>query len=152
MKFKYRKIPSNSYPGQPWLTRPYLKIRLFSGANYKDVLALVDSGADSCLFHASIANELGVNMRAGLRAEFGGIVAGHIVEAFIHRVDLQVEGFAERIGLDVAFAESDAIGGLLGGLGFLDNYRVILEKYRGRFQVESRPLGDVADVERRHFK
>lgn len=139
VKFKYRKIPNVSHPGQQWFTRPYLKVRLFSGSNYKDVLALVDSGADSCLFHGSIAGELGIDMRSGARSEFAGIAAGHVVEAFSHGVELQIEGFVEKIRLDVAFADSDTIGGLLGGIGFFDSYKVVLEKYKGRFQVESRP-------------
>lgn len=140
MKFKYRKIPNLSHPGRQWFNRPYLKVRLFNGENYKDVLALVDSGADSCLFHSSIADELGIDVRSGLRTEFGGIAAGQIVEAFIHTVEMQVEGFAEKVRLEVAFADSDAIGGLLGGIGFFDNYKVTLEKYKGRFQVETRPM------------
>jgi hypothetical protein len=115
-------------------------VRLFNGENYKDVLALVDSGADSCLFHSSIAVELGIDFRSGIRMEFCGIAAGQMVEAFIHTIEMQVEGFAERVTLEIAFADSDAIGGLLGGIGFFDNYKVTLEKYKGRFQVETRPI------------
>jgi predicted aspartyl protease len=112
---------------------------LFSGERYQDVLALVDSGADSCLFHASVADELGLELREGLRTEFGGIAAGHVVEAFIHTIEMQIEGFADKIAVEVAFADSDAIGGLLGGIGFFDYYKVTLEKYKGRFQVDVRP-------------
>lgn len=76
MKFRYRKIPNQSHPGRDWFNRPYLKVRLFNAENYKDVLALVDSGADSCLFHSSISDELGIDSRSGLRTEFGGIPQG----------------------------------------------------------------------------
>lgn len=144
MKFKYRKIPNLSHPGKQWFNRPYLRVRLFNGKEYKDVLALVDSGADSCLFHSSICEELSIDFRSGKRTEFGGIAAGQIVEAFIHTVELQVEGFTEKVALEVAFADSDAIGGLLGGIGFFDNYKVTLEKYKGRFQIESRPVASGA--------
>jgi hypothetical protein len=53
---------------------------------------------------------------------------------------MQVEGFAEKVTVEVAFADSDAIGGLLGGIGFFDNYKVMLEKYKDRFQVDARPM------------
>ena len=139
MKFKYRKIPNVTHPGKGWFNRPYLKVRLFNGAKHQDVLALVDSGADACLFHSSIADELGIDTRSSLRTDFGGIAAGEVVEAYVHNVEVQVEGFAERVTIEVCFADSDAIGGLLGGIGFFDNYKVTLEKYKGRFQVETRP-------------
>lgn len=103
------------------------------------MLSLVDTGADYCLFHSSVADELGINLKSGWLKDFGGIAAGQTVQAYMHTIQIQVQGFKEKVEIEVGFADSDAIGGLLGGVGFLDNYKVTLEKYKGRFQVELRP-------------
>lgn len=139
MKFKYRKIPDLSHPSRKWVSRPYLIVRLFSRSRQKDVLSLVDSGADYCLFHSSIADELGITMRDGWVKEFGGISAGEPVQAYMHRISMQLQGFSEIFELEAGFADSDAIGGLLGQVGFFDCYKVTLEGYKGRFQIDHRP-------------
>ena len=103
------------------------------------MLSLVDSGADYCLFHSSVAEELGIDLKSGWIKDFGGIAAGQSVQAYMHTILIEIQGFRERVEIEAGFADSDAIGGLLGGVGFLDNYKITLEKYKGRFQIESRP-------------
>jgi len=139
MKFKYRKIPDLGHPSKKWVSRPYLTVSLCHGTSHKDVLCLIDSGADYCLFHSSIADELGIDMRAGWEKKFGGISAGEPVQAYMHTISMQIQGFAEMFQFEAGFADSDAIGGLLGQAGFFDCYMVTFEGYKGRFQVEHRP-------------
>ncbi|SRR6266446_5260734 len=139
MKFKYKKIPDLAHPSKNWVSRPYLLVTLYYGTNKRPVLSLVDSGADYCLFHSSVASELGIELKGGWLKEFGGIATGEPVQAYMHTIQIEIQGFAERVEIEAGFADSDSIGGLLGGVGFLDNYKVTLEKYKGRFQIESRP-------------
>ena len=139
MKFRYKKIPALSHPSRKWVSRPYLTVRLFYGFHQKDVLSLVDSGADYSLFHSSIADELGIDMRTGWQKEFGGIAAGEPVQAYMHTIGMQIRGFAETFQVEAGFADSDAIGGLLEQTGFFDCYKITLEGYKGRFQVDHRP-------------
>src|SRR3970040_1155120 len=113
MKFKYRKIPDLGHPSKKWVSRPYLTVSLCHGTSHKDVLCLIDSGADYCLFHSSIADELGIDMRAGWEKKFGGISAGEPVQAYMHTISMQIQGFAEMFQFEAGFADSDAIGGLL---------------------------------------
>jgi hypothetical protein len=140
MKFRYKKIPDLEHPSRKWVSRPYLLVTLFYGANNRRVLSLVDSGADYCLFHSSVADELGIDVKNGWIKEFGGIAAGHSVQAYMHTIEIEIQGFGERVEIEAGFVDSDAIGGLLGGVGFLDNYKVTLEKYKGRFQIDARPV------------
>lgn len=140
MKFRFKKIPDQEHPARKWVSRPYLLVTLFHGTEKRRVLALVDSGADYCLFHSSVAAELGIDLKSGWVKDFGGIAAGQDVQAYMHTIQIEIQGFAERVEIEAGFADSDAIGGLLGGVGFLDNYKVTLEKYKGRFRVESRPV------------
>lgn len=102
------------------------------------MLALVDSGADYCLFHSSVADELGIDLKRGWVKDFAGIAAGQIVQAYMHTIQLEVQGCDKRFEIEAGFADSDAIGGLLGGIGFFDNFKITLEKYKGRFQIEPR--------------
>lgn len=104
----------------------------------RPVLSLVDSGADYCLFHSSVGDELGIDLKTGWAKEFGGIAAGQSVQAYMHTMEIEIQGFGGRVEIEAGFADSDAIGGLLGGIGFFDNYKVTLEKYKGRIQIEPR--------------
>jgi len=64
-----------------------LQARLFNGAKQQDLVCLVDSGADDCLFPASIAKSLGIDLKSGERKEYSGIAG--TVEAYIHVIEIQ---------------------------------------------------------------
>src|SRR6266478_9261573 len=80
MKSKYKKIPDLAHPSKNWVSRPYLLVTLYYGTNKRPVLSLVDSGADYCLFHSSVASELGIELKGGWLKEFGGIATGEPVK------------------------------------------------------------------------
>lgn len=80
MKFPYVKLPSFD-PRRPWVIRPLIPVVI--EANHQtspEFLALLDSGADRCLFHADIARALGLSMETGVRHSFAGIEGGKINE------------------------------------------------------------------------
>lgn len=81
---------------------------------------------------------LGIDVQAGRLKRFVGIAAGHFVEAYMHGLQMQIQGFSEKIDLEVGFTDSDWVSGILGQSGFFDNYRVTFERFRGRFEVTSR--------------
>jgi hypothetical protein len=136
MKFKYRKIPDTTNPPHTYISLPLLQVTLFHGSNHHDVLCLLDSGADECMFHTSIANLLGIDVKSGRpKTHFG--IAGQSIDSYMHTIQLQVQGFNERIELEAAFTDANQAS-LIGQRGFFDNYRVTFEKYRGRFEIKSR--------------
>lgn len=139
MKFKYKKLPAGTNPSKPWILRPILQIRLSYGAKHENVRCLVDTGADDCLFHTSIADLLGIDVKAGTLKQFSGIAGGHPVDAYMHWVKFEVQGFSETIDALVGFVDSDSVYGILGQSGFFHNYCVTFEHYRARFEVSSRP-------------
>src|SRR5438067_8420358 len=61
MRFRYTDIQNHQDPRRPF-QRPYLIIRLSNGDRHKDVISLVDSGADVCLFHSDIGRMLGIEI------------------------------------------------------------------------------------------
>lgn len=138
MRFKYRKLPDLTSPSKTWMSRPLLQVRLLYGGNYQDQLCLIDSGADYCLFNSSIADILGMDWKNGRPQDFYGIAEGAAIKAYMHGIKLQIQGFSESIDVEAGFTDSNEVDGLLGQSGFFDNYRITFERYRGRFEVESR--------------
>lgn len=111
MRFRYTDIQNHQDPQKPF-RRPYLIVRLINGARHKDVISLIDSGADLCLFHSDIGRMLGLKIEAAPKLAFQG-VSGAKEAAYVHRVDLVVRGL-NAITLEVGFTNSMAAGtGLL---------------------------------------
>ena len=139
MEFTYRKEPNPTIPTKQWIKRPKLQVRLFNAGRHVDLICLVDSGADDCMFHSSVAALLDIDVPTGRYKPYGGIAAGHVVDAYLHPIELQVYGFPDRVSIAAAFTDSAGVDGLLGQSGFFENYQVIFEGYRGRFEVNPRP-------------
>jgi hypothetical protein len=139
MRFGYTAIRNNRDPTNPF-QRPYLIVRLTNGDKHKDVISLVDSGADLCLFHSDIGRMLGIDMKSGSELAFQG-VSGVREVAYMHRVNLEVKG-SSSISLDIGFTDSMAVGtGLLGQRGFFEQFQI-------NFQLDKK-LFEIIEVETR---
>jgi hypothetical protein len=132
MKFEYLKQPNFNDPQKPWIARPMVPIRLSHQGKHIDVYALVDSGADTALFHSSIAIELGIDIKKGRKQAFRGIAENAAVDGYFHRVSLQVIGAPTPIEMEIGFTESKGVGALLGQTGFFDAYDI-------RFDLSGHP-------------
>ncbi|MGE5444512.1 MAG: retropepsin-like aspartic protease [Ignavibacteriales bacterium] len=137
MKFKYLKQPSLLDPQKPWISRPFIPVRLVYKDKYIDVYGLVDSGADASLFHSSVAKELGIDLESGKRKQFFGITEQGI-DVYFHKIRLQIRGFSDSIELEVGFTNSKGVGAILGQAGFFENYHIKFE--RDKEQVEITPI------------
>ena len=98
---------------------------------------MVDSGADDCLFHASIGRRLGIDVDTGELKKFDGIADS--IEAYMHSIEIQIQDFPEPFAVKVAFTEADGVDAILGQSGFFENYKVCFERYRWRIELASRP-------------
>ena len=87
--------------------------------------ALVDSGADRCLFHASIGEALGIEVQKGIEVPFGGVIGGSIGRIYYHNVRLSVAG--ELIEITAGFSYELSFQALLGRNGFFDNFFVTFD-------------------------
>ena len=133
MKFRYTNIQNHQDPQKPF-SRPYLIVRLLKGGRHKDVISLVDSGADLCLFHTDIGKMLGIEIEAAPELAFQG-VSGVREVAYLHRVDLVVRGLSS-ITLEVGFTNSLAVGtGLLGQRGFFEQFQIGFQLNQRFFEV-----------------
>lgn len=133
MKFEYLEIP-NRKPGKPSARRPYIPIRIVHDNKFQDLMCLVDSGADLCLFPAKIGELIGIDIESGKKEQIGGIAENPIV-AYIHSVRLIVRGLS-GVDVEAGFTESKGIrAGILGQVGFFDKYKITFERSRNWIDV-----------------
>ena len=135
--FDYRKIPNHTVPRKRWIKRPMLQVTLYNGTKRKQLVCIVDSGADDCLFHASVGRSLGIDVGSGRQKILDGIAGS--IDAYIHPIEIQVQDLDERVIIEAGFTESDGVDAILGEAGFFENFRICFERYRWRIEVTSRP-------------
>jgi hypothetical protein len=135
MKFRYKKIPSNVDPAG-YTLHPLIQVTLRYKNRALDLRALIDSGAADCLFHRSIGEALGIDIESGSPKDYTGIARQSVV-GYVHEIGLRVQGMSEWVKIDAAFIDAQVIP-LLGQGGFFDSFQVVFERYRGRFEVNSR--------------
>ena len=132
MKFPYTKTPSTD-PRKPWFGRPMVSV-ILSHAESTTVAALVDSGADRSLFDAEVGKDIGLDVESGEVEYFGGI-GGNRVEAFVHKVKLQIVEIEKVVEVPVGFVENLGVSGILGQEGFFDAFRIKFEKDHDTFEI-----------------
>jgi hypothetical protein len=134
MQFDYKKVPIPGDPNAPWFPLPFIKIRLSHQDKVIQFDALIDSGADVSLFHASAAKGLSIDLKSGIKQEYFG-VSGHKIEAYFHTVKLQIVGAPDVVELAVGFTESEGVGALLGQADFFQAYHIKFERSRGQIEI-----------------
>lgn len=126
MKFPYFKIP-HSNPSRKWISRPIIPVTLFGPKGSVNVHALLDSGADKCLFSNQYAEEIGLDLESGEEEIFSGIEGGQ-VKTYLHKIHLQIIGDSNKISVIVGFTDAPGVNAILGQEGFFDAFRVKFER------------------------
>jgi hypothetical protein len=126
MKFPYIKTPQ-AYPIKKWLSRPLIPVIILGPKSNIEILALIDSGADKCLFNAQIGREIGLEVEKGKPETFMGIEGGRLI-AYVHKIKLQVVGIENIIEIEAGFVDSPAADAILGQEGFFDAFKIKFEK------------------------
>lgn len=133
MERKYRHYRDRTGNATSYEKMPLLEVRLSYGDNHVDLDCLVDSGAIDSMFHTDIADELGINLTECETKEYFGI-DGNIMTGQIAPVQLQVNGLADPVEIEVAFVKGNEIP-LLGQSGFFDNYEIRFRRSKERFEI-----------------
>jgi len=134
MKFDYQKFPSTVSSTSAWINKPIIRIRLAHGDKAVMTDALIDSGADTSLFHSSLATKLGIDLKSGIRKDFYGI-AGDPVPGYFHPVHLQIVGMNTAVKLLVAFTLAEGVAALLGQADFFQSFQIKFERYNERIEI-----------------
>jgi hypothetical protein len=114
-----------------------ITIRNPQTGNVLRLLALVDSGSDTCFFDAELAIVLGIKkVGDGKRVRVYGAVPGKWEFAFQHPIEIEAEG--KRFAIEAGFMRglSHHGFGILGQRGFFDQVQAVtFEKKKGVFEV-----------------
>lgn len=133
VKFKYHKINlKDPFSNKTYILRPIIPVSL----QYKDKSihyeALIDTGADFCIFPTELANILGINLDPNKIIYFSG-VDGEALKGFITAVKLRIGEIT--ISAQIVFAESGSTR-VLGQKGFLDHFDIKLSYQKQTIEIE----------------
>ena len=124
MRLPYRQEPVAVSPAHPERTstlRPRIRIRLKHRNHFVDLFALIDSGADDCLFPIGLAKLLGLELRPQNVGQYVGIGPGEMTALF-HTVTLEIGDWS--LPLYAGFLDSPRAPALLGQNGFFSEFEV----------------------------
>ena len=129
MKFPYQehpRQPSDAFPNVTSRLVPFIPVTVIYHGKSITIDALVDSGADNCIFPGFLGVALGVEVHEGPKQLISGLGA-RVIEARFHYVQLKVRNVEIEVYAGFTF---DTIGttGLLGQRGFFDNFKVVFDR------------------------
>lgn len=149
MKIPFSFLPANpdsAFPTRPELKRPIVALLLEHGDHRVIVYAVVDSGADVCVFPASVARDLQIDVPNDKASAFSGsgettqIAYFEQVQATILPMDapnIEPDQQPLTFPLYAGFCDTlEHIGmGLLGQEGFFSRYTVIFFNSESYFET-----------------
>ncbi|HEX8653305.1 MAG TPA: aspartyl protease family protein [Pyrinomonadaceae bacterium] len=136
MIFEYTVFPDDTVP-KGYVEIPLLDVRLFYRGQQDDVSCLVDSGADGCMFHSSVAENLGIDLESGEPVTHYALGMTPL-QCYMHTIELQIFDFDERIQIRAGFSRDSEMC-VLGQDGFFENYEITFRGYEKTFEINSRP-------------
>ena len=89
-RYKYHVVRAKEDPSVK-LFVPVIPVSLTYRGKKRTVGALIDSGADLCLFHASIGRSLGIDVESG-RLELFKSLGPETIPSYVHTVSLGLRG------------------------------------------------------------
>lgn len=126
MVFPYREIT-------PRIKRPIVRIVLKSKYAFVIYHALIDSGADYCIFSIELARALNIKLSKS-KISFIGI-GKEKVQGFWGKIEIRVGEVMYKI--KAIFAEISEFGhGILGHKGFFDHFDVKLRYQKQTIEIE----------------
>lgn len=140
MKFKYRKFnlsPSSNFFGK-LILKPIIPLKVSKTGAVLQYAALIDSGADFCIFDAGIGEYLGLNIKSGIEVQFGGIQSLGGAKAYIHKVDLEIGGIQFKTEVGFSYDISKNGYGIVGQKGFFDKFIVKFDLQKEDLELKPR--------------
>ena len=139
MNFKYRKFPIDPdncpFPNKISSFRPVIQIDFDTDKGKFGYFVLIDSGADYCIFHASIGEMLGLNIKSGKPLTFFG-TSGQPQRAYFHGVEFKIGGVDHKCNVGFSFDMKKLAYGLLGQEGFFDKWIVKFEYHKENIELK----------------
>jgi len=137
LKFGYRKFPSDpskAFPQRSTAVRPVIPITVINGNKKINYFAIVDSGADLCIFHAEIGEQIGIDIERGRKQEYSGIMKKDGT-AYFHDTKIAVGGHEYKCYAGFSRDLGGMPYGILGQTGFFDLFAVTLDYNSERIEL-----------------
>jgi len=139
--FPYQKIPKYRNIGQKWREKPLMPITLRHNGQTVSYLALVDSGADFNIFHADLAEILGIDLSLiKSKVPFGGIKQDKTqCVGYLTCIDLGIgQDFFDNTLVAFSSDISDKGYGVIGQFGFFNYFKVSFDRSVYTFEIEKK--------------
>ncbi len=128
MKFPYFEVA-------PEIKRPIIPLVLMSQNRFILYSAIIDSGADYCVFSLDIAYALGIKLYSEDKVKFQGI-GEEKIEGYHSKIRIKIG--EDSYESEIIFAEISDFGhGILGQKGFFDHFDVHLSYSREIIELKS---------------
>lgn len=140
MKFNYLKFPlpqQSEFFGTAIL-KPIIPVKIIKGDYSLQYAALIDSGADFCIFDAEIGEYLGIDIRVGRKEIFGGIQEKGGAEAFLHEIILNIGGWDYKTTVGFSYDIAKHGFGMLGQKGSFDIFVVKFDLLKEEIELKKR--------------
>lgn len=137
MTFRYQRFPGSD-PTKPFIGRPVMPVVLVRGVlrTPAPIYALLDSGADTTIFPAEIAEMVGIlDPEGGEREQTMGI-AGQTAIVYYHECGIQLVGDNRLIQMSIGFSEQITLP--LLGRAFFAHYKSVAF-HQAKEAVEFKP-------------
>ena len=140
MKFRYSKVPLSEKSGffGGSILKPIIPISIKIKNNTIRYAALVDSGADFCIFDGEVGEYLGFDVRTGQKETFGGIQPSSPSEAFLHDISINIGGWDYTTTVGFSYDISQHGYGILGQKGFFDIFVVKFDLAKEEIELKER--------------
>lgn len=140
MKFRYHKLllDHRSPLFGHSILKPIIPIKILVGGKELEYAALIDSGADFCIFDAEIGEYLGLKVKEGVKINFGGIQDRGGAVAFSHEVNLNIGGWNYKAVVGFSYDIAGHGFGILGQKGFFDTFRIIFDYEKEEVELKER--------------
>lgn len=139
MNFRYRKFPidPNNCPFSEKKSslRPVIQINFENPKGNFGYFVLIDSGADYCLFHASIGEQLGLDIKKGKALTFFG-TSGEPQKAYFHKISFKIGGHDHVAEVGFSYEMEGLAYGILGQDGFFNKWTVKFEYQKENIELK----------------
>ncbi len=131
----FSATPLKPFPDRQFVYRPVINILLIFGNKSLEYEALIDSGADFCIFHAEMATILGIKVNEGKQMTFYG-TGGVPQTAYFHEIQIEIGGWPMDLYCGFSSEMKSLPYGILGQTGFFDRFRIEFDYKNKRIELK----------------
>ena len=129
VEFAYTQLPIKALATSKrtiLISRPIIPLTILYRSRFVQYQALLDSGADYNVFHADIADYLGITLTKGKTMKVSGI-GGDSIKGYSHVVNLKVGNNLFTSSIIFSRHIPDQAIAVLGNQGLFDHFRVTFD-------------------------